>query len=79
MEEDEVMKEETGEYSDTYQADASETSSSDGLPVALMVLTSIFLFLSIAMIAVRLYTAYDIGKNEKEIMERERSAKILKN
>ncbi|NUM34298.1 MAG: hypothetical protein HUU50_07130 [Candidatus Brocadiae bacterium] len=75
--EDEIVKEETGEYADTYQAEASDASG-DGLSVALVVLTAVFLFLSIAMIAVRLYTAYDLGKSEKEIMERERSAKILK-
>ncbi len=75
--EDEIVREETGEYADTFQSEVSE-SSGDGLSVALMVLTAVFLFLSISMIAVRLYTAYDIGKNEKEIMERERSAKILK-
>lgn len=76
MDSDEIVKEETGEYSETYEMNTPTTG--DSLGSALVILTSVFLVLSIILIQLHLYNAYDLLKSEQKIQERENAAKLVK-
>ena len=69
------MDEPTGEYDETYEVATAPSATADGLGPALVILTSIFLLISIVMISIRLYTAYDLFKSQKNIITREQAAK----
>ena len=64
------LEEETGEFEDSYGV---APASSDSISAVLVILTSIFLVISIAMIAFRLHTAYDFFKSKEDIQKKERS------
>jgi len=70
---EEVMEEQTGETGEYAGASEFVSAPADGLASVLVILTSIFLLISIAMVTIRLYSAYDIGKNPQDVKERERS------
>lgn len=61
---------ETGEYEDGY---VTQSASADSFASILVILTTVFLLISIAMLWIRLYSAYDIGKSPQEITQRENS------
>jgi preprotein translocase subunit SecG len=74
MEEELVpMEEETGE-SHSEVAVAPGT----GLASVLVILTTIFLLLSILMVAIQLYSVYDIGKSQQAIQAKERMVRDSK-
>lgn len=65
------MEEESGEFEDTYEV--ATAPASDGLGSVLVVLTSIFLLLSIGMILSRLHTTYDMFKSDDVIKKKLRT------
>ena len=64
------LEEETGEFEDYGVAPASSDNS---ISAVLVILTSIFMVISIALIAFRLHTAYDFFKSKDDIQKKEKS------
>jgi len=52
-----------------------QRSAVNDLSLVLVILTTVFLALSIVMIGIQLYTIYDIGKSDQEIQKRVHSAR----
>ncbi len=73
MQQDELLPvdEQTGELDQAYDVPKTATAV-DHLSTVLIILTSLFLLLSIIMTSIQLYVAYDIGKSKEDIRERER-------
>jgi hypothetical protein len=65
----EEQEEATGEFHETYEM--ASASHSEDMSSILIVLTSIFLVVSIFVIAFHLYSVYDIGKDPKKIANKE--------
>lgn len=78
MEQDDLMQpvdEQTGELDQTFEVNKNTPVAIDHLATVLIILTSIFLFLSILMTSFQLYSVYDIWKSPQDIQKREQAAR----
>ena len=61
-----LLEGDTGEFDKTYET-TNKTVSGNQVELTLLILTTIFLFISTLIVGIKLYSTYDVGKSHENI------------